>query len=320
MKNYILISVVVLCFCGCKFDQSKDIVYPVSHMEALFFADDNDFDQDSLKLIYGDFFDDYKERIVYLPPNDDFNLFLRKMKSHEKFIEAIDLIQKNYQDFDSYELELNNAVVNYAGFFPDKHLPKLVTYFGAFNFPLAVNDSTLAIGLEMFLGSSYYSDLSFKYPPYMHHQFNSQYMVSLAMNEWISSEFPLSRGNFLTNIIHQGKIKYVLSQLVDKQEHIVMGYTKDQLEWCQLSEYSIWKHLITKALLYSNDKSEIDKFINPAPSSRGMPAKSPGQLVNWVGLQIVKKFMKNNPEISVQELMLIQDAQFILQQSKYKAQ
>ena len=39
-----------------------------------------------------------------------------------------------------------------------------------------------------------------------------------------------------------------------------MGYTKDQLEWCQLSEYSISKHLITKALLYSNDKSEIDKF------------------------------------------------------------
>ena len=97
-----------------------------------------------------------------------------------------------------------------------------------------------------------------------------------------------------------------------------MGYTKEQLQWCQLSEHSIWKHLITNALLYSNDKSEIDKFINPSPSSRGMPAESPGQLVNWVGLQIVKKFMKNNPEMSLKELMLINDAQFILQQSKYK--
>lgn len=318
MKNYIFISAFVLCLCGCKFDQTKEIVYPVSHMEALFYANDKDFDEDSLRLIYGSFWVDYKEGIIYFPENEDFNQYLRKMKSHEKFIEAVDLIQKNYLNFDSYALELNDALVNYVRFFPSKQAPNLVTYFGAFNFPVAVNENTLAIGLEMFLGSSYYKDLSYKYPPYMHHQFNSKYMVSMAFNEWIKSEFPLNRGNFLANIIHQGKIKYALSQIVQEEEHIIMGYTKEQLQWCQLSEHSIWKHLITNALLYSNDKSEIDKFINPSPSSRGMPAESPGQLVNWVGLQIVKKFMKNNSEMSLKELMLINDAQFILQQSKYK--
>lgn len=318
MKNYILISVIVLCFWGCKFDQSKNIVHPVSHMEALFYGNDKDFDEDSLRLIYGSFFDDYKQGIIYFPTDEDFNQYLKKMKSHEKFIEAVDLMQKSYQNFDLYELELNDGVINYVKFFPTKQAPKLVTYFGAFNFPVAVNQNTLAIGLEMFLGSSYYKDLSYKYPPYMHHQLNSEYMVSMAFNEWVKSEFPLTRGNFLTNIIHQGKIKYVLSQLVKKEEHILMGYTQEQLRWCQLSEHSIWKHLITKALLYSNDKSEIDKFINPSPSTRGMPSESPGQLVNWVGLQIVKKFMKNNPEVSIQELMLITDAQYILQKSKYK--
>lgn len=318
MKNYIFISVFVLCLCGCKFDQNKDIVYPVSHMEALFYANDKDFDEDSLRLIYGSFWDDYKEGITYFPENEDFNQYLRKMKSHEKFIEAIDLVQKNYSNFDSYATKLNDALVNYVRFFPSKQAPNLVTYFGAFNFPVAVNENTLAIGLEMFLGSSYYKDLSYKYPPYMHHQLNSKYMVCMGLNEWIKSEFPLNRGNFLANIIHQGKIKYALTQIVEEQEHIIMGYTKEQLQWCQLSEHSIWKHLITNALLYSNDKSEIDKFINPSPSSRGMPAESPGQLVNWVGLQIVKKFMKNNPEMSLKELMLINDAQFILQQSKYK--
>lgn len=318
MKNYIFISVFVLCLCGCKFDQTKEIAYPVSHMEALFYANDKDFDEDSLRLIYGSFWDDYKEGIIYFPENEYFNQYLRKMKSHEKFIEAVDLIQKNYLNFDSYALELNDALVNYVRFFPSKQAPNLVTYFGAFNFPVAVNENTLAIGLEMFLGSSYYKDLSYKYPPYMHHQLNSKYMVSMAFNEWIKSEFLLNRGNFLANIIHQGKIKYALSQIVQEEEHIIMGYTKEQLQWCQLSEHSIWKHLITNALLYSNDKSEIDKFINPSPSSRGMPAESPGQLVNWVGLQIVKKFMKNNSEMSLKDLMLINDAQFILQQSKYK--
>ena len=320
MKNYIILSVIVLSFFGCKFDNTEDIIYPVSHMEDLFDSNKKNFDEDSLQLIYGTFLDDYKQGITYFPANEDFNSYLEKMKSHEKFIEAFNLIQEKYQNFDSYELELNKAVVNYVGFFPTKQAPKLVTYFGAFNFPVAVNENTLAIGLEMFLGASYYKDLSYKYPPYMHHRLNSEYMVSMALNEWIKSEFLLERGNFLANIIHQGKIKYILSQVVDKEEHIIMGYTKQQLEWCQLSELSIWKHLISNALLYSNDKFEIDKFINPSPSSRGMPSDSPGQLVNWVGLQIVKKFMKNNPDISLQELMLTQDAQYILQQSKYKAQ
>jgi hypothetical protein len=287
-------------------------------MEDMFYSDDNFFDEDSLRLIYGNFFDDYKQSIVFLPANEDFNKYLEKMKSHEKLKEAINLMQTKYQKFDHYELELNKMVLNYLQFFPSSNPPKLVTYFGAFNFPVAVNDSTLGIGLEMFLGSSYYKDLSYKYPPYMHHQFNSDYMLSMAFDSWVKSEFPLAKGDFLSNIIHQGKIKYILSQLANEKEHIIMGYTEQQLEWCQLSEYSIWKHIIEKGMIYSTDQSEIDKFINPAPSSRGMPAQSPGQVVNWVGLQIVKKFMKNNSDKSIQELMHIQDAQYILQNSKYK--
>lgn len=287
-------------------------------MEDMFYSENNFFDEDSLRLIYGNFFDDYKQSIVFLPANEDFNKYIKKMKSHEKLKEAVNLMQTKYQKFDNYELQLNNMLVKYQKFFPSSHVPKLVTYFGAFNFPVAVNDSTLGIGLEMFLGSSYYKDLSYKYPPYMHHQFSSDYMISMAFDSWIKSEFPLAKGDFLSHIIHQGKIKYVLSQLVNEKEHIIMGYTEQQLEWCQLSEYSIWKHIIEKGLIYSTDQSEIDKFINPAPSSRGMPAESPGQVVNWVGLQIVKKFMKNNSDKSIQELMNIQDAQYILQNSKYK--
>ena len=308
-----------MCLLSCKMDRFKNIVYPVLHLETVFYSDDRSYDEDSLQLIYGDFWQDYKQGILYIPESEDFNFVVNEMKLNENIKSALSLMQDNYQNFNNYSLKLNDAIINYTEFFPAKKVPRIVTYFGAFNFPIAVNQNTLGIGLEMFLGSSFYKDLSYKYPPYMHHQFSSEYLVCTAMDEWLKSEFSFNKGSFLANIIHQGKIKYILTRILDEEEHIIMRFTEEQLNWCELSEFSIWSFLISKGLLYSNDRFEIEKFINPAPSSRGMPEESPGQAVNWIGFKIVEKFMQNNPDLTLEELMQIQDAQYILQKSKYRA-
>ncbi len=302
---------------SCVPDKSNEIVYPTLHLETIFYSTDKNYNEDSLELIYGAFWQDYKQGILYVPENKDINSIVAEITADKDFAKSISLIQQNYQEFDDFSLELSDAFVNYKKFFPSKKAPKLVTYFGAFNFPVAVNENTLAIGLEMFLEPSFYKDLSYKYPPYMHHQFSSEFMICTAMYQWLKSEFVIDRGGFLQNIIYQGKLKYILSNVLDKEEHVVMQYTPDQLQWCYSNEFPIWNFLISKGLLFSNDRFEIEKYINPAPSSKGMP-NSPGQVVNWVGYQIVKKFMKNNPDLSLEELMLIKDPQYILQQSKYK--
>ena len=58
--------------------------------------------------------------------------------------------------------------------------------------------------------------------------------------------------------------------------------------------------------------------MNPAPYSKGMPHESPGQVAVWVGWNIVNEFMQNNTDVSISELFKIKDAQYILNQSKYK--
>jgi uncharacterized protein YjaZ len=49
-----------------------------------------------------------------------------------------------------------------------------------------------------------------------------------------------------------------------------------------------------------------------------MPHESPGQVAVWVGWNIVNEFMQNNTEVTISELFQIKDAQYILNQSKYK--
>ena len=60
------------------------------------------------------------------------------------------------------------------------------------------------------------------------------------------------------------------------------------------------------------------QIFNPAPYSKGMPIESPGQVAVWVGWNIVNEFMSKNQDVTISELFQIKEAQYILNQSKYK--
>tara|TARA_B100000575_G_scaffold288235_1_gene287934 strand:- start:806 stop:1171 length:366 start_codon:yes stop_codon:yes gene_type:complete len=120
-------------------------------------------------------------------------------------------------------------------------------------------------------------------------------------------------------MIHAGRIQYILSKILPNyNDSIIMGYSDSQIQWCENNEMSIWNFFIEEDLLYSTKYEDIVKYLNPAPYSKGMPQKSPGQVAVWVGWQIVKAYMNNFPDSSLQDLMTINDAQYLLKKSKYK--
>ena len=264
----------------------------------------------------------FASQIIQLPSLDNQQYYdgLLAFTQNEDMREAYDSTALLFSDFSDVKNELELAFSRVKTDFPSYSIPDITTFFGGFNYVAIATDSTLVIGLEMFLDNeNYYSNLTHKYPKYMHQQFKSENLTSVAVNGWLESEFPLSYGDFLTQMIHYGKIKYVLNEfLVDEPSNIIMGYTLEQMEWCENNEFSIWKYLIEESLLYSKDQFVISKYMNPAPYSKGMPHDSPGQVAVWVGWKIVDEFMQNNSEISISELFEIKDAQYILNQSKYK--
>ena len=49
-----------------------------------------------------------------------------------------------------------------------------------------------------------------------------------------------------------------------------------------------------------------------------MPPAAPGRTANYIGWQIVKAYMRRNPEADIQDLIEATDAQQFLQKSRYK--
>jgi uncharacterized protein YjaZ len=70
-------------------------------------------------------------------------------------------------------------------------------------------------------------------------------------------------------------------------------------------------------MLFSSDRMNLVRFINPAPFTTPFGQKSPGKTGVWMGWQIVKSYMKKNPGSTVQGLMAEQDCHKILNESGY---
>ena len=73
-------------------------------------------------------------------------------------------------------------------------------------------------------------------------------------------------------------------------------------------------------LLHTSDNNKIKKYLGDAPFVAGFPEGSPGRVGQWIGWQIVAAYMDKNKNVSLAQLMKTQNADLILQQSKYKPQ
>ncbi|HNB62786.1 MAG TPA: hypothetical protein PLC60_09340, partial [Saprospiraceae bacterium] len=84
------------------------------------------------------------------------------------------------------------------------------------------------------------------------------------------------------------------------------------------NEKSMWSFFLSEKLVYNSHLKEIQKYIDPAPTSPGMPPASPGRTTAYIGGQILEAYMKRHPEISVKDMIRNTNAQKILEDAKYK--
>ena len=130
---------------------------------------------------------------------------------------------------------------------------------------------------------------------------------------------PVTGNRMLDHIIHNGKKLYILDRLLpETPDTVIMEYTKDQLNWVAENESNIWTYFTSEELFYEIDFNKFQKYTNPSPHSPGMPPEAPGRTGNWLGWQIVERYMAENPEADIGNLIENRDAQGILEQSRYK--
>ena len=276
-----------------------------------------------LNTNYGVFFEDFTQIVISLGPSKKSKLY-RELNDFSKnyYIDKLKVdTDKTYTDFSSYETQLTDAFKHYAHYFPKKKIPELITYISGLNYAITTDESYLGIGLDMFLGSDYPAYAQLSLPQYKTAMMRKENLVSGAMIAWISTEFELQEKNadLLTEMIHQGKTLYLLDALMPEADNTVkISYSEEQLKWCHKNEEPVWYYFIDNDLLYTKETKKIIKYMGESPFINGFPEGSPGRIGHWLGWQIVKAYMKNNPEITIEKLMLNNNAQQLLNASKYK--
>jgi hypothetical protein len=206
--------------------------------------------------------------------------------------------------------------------FPEKALPKRVVAFeSGFNYNITTADSTLGIGLDMYLGpgNKFYQML--QWPHYKTIQLRKEYVVPDAMKGWIINSFDENESvnNLLSYMIFYGKLYYCMDAVLPNvPDSIKIGYTAGQMTYCGKYEKNIWSHFTEKERLYKNDQHEIAEYTSEGPFTSAISKECPPRIATYIGWQIVRSYMNRNAKVSLAELMKTTDAQMILNKSKYK--
>ncbi|MCV9388538.1 gliding motility lipoprotein GldB [Reichenbachiella ulvae] len=226
-----------------------------------------------------------------------------------------------FSEFDSENIsELESAFRIIKHYYPSTEIPRVQTVItGQYN-DLYVSDSLIVVGLDFFMGHNG------TYPPndvpaYIVKRYMKE-SVSPIILSFVSNEFnqiDQSHGTLLADMINVGKSYYFVSQMLPcKPDSLIIGYTAEEMKLVKQNREIIWANLIQNQLLYETNHFVKNKFVGESPNVFEISDKCPGRVGAWVGWEIVEKYMEENPEVTLQQLMAEKDAHKIFQQSNYK--
>lgn len=262
-----------------------------------------------------------KEFPFFFPEGNDDSVWLEKMQN-PLWRELYTEVQNKFSDFNPYKKQLVDVLKRIKYNFPKVQVPKKVYTIISemdYNNKVIYADSLMIISLEMYLGKEH---KFYQFPNYIKQNFEPRQLLPDVVESFARRQaMPARENNFLSAMIYAGKSLYLKDVLLDEEytDEEKMGYTLEQLKWCEENEDYIWRYFIEGQLLYNDDQKLIPRFVSPAPFSKfylEIDNESPGRVGAWIGWQIVRSYMKNN-EVSLPQLMKT-PAKEIFEKSNYK--
>jgi hypothetical protein len=330
-----------LLFTSCdSFRNDKQPIYEGTKIQAIHFKR---FEQDlfgtnqqnltqELGLLsskYGSFYHSYAADILAMPEQGKSDsLYTNSMKlllSYEPFINLYQIVDSAYHDLSKEEQELTKAMSIYKAQFPNAVIPEFVTFISEFGYANIIYDSIIGIGLDMYLNERlrpFYLGLEF--PEFFIKKLQRDYIIPnviKAMATGLYEEQSTKDKRFLAMMLVEGKIRYFTKALLpDVHDTIILGYSAEQLQWCKDNEKEIWKHFAEKELLFQAEQSNFIRYFNDGPftSAEGVPAESAPMLGSYIGLQIIRNYINQNPLVTLSQLMEETDFDKLLKMSNYK--
>ena len=244
-----------------------------------------------------------------------------------------DNAEKKYNNLEDVRNNLEKSFKYVKYYYPSFKIPAVIASVESFNpddpqevYGTTLYHDTLIISLQMFLGKDFGGYDPVQYPDYLRRRFNEAYIVPNAVRSIVNDIYPDSSESLslIEIMIERGK-QWFLKQkfLPDAPDSLITGYTKNQTEFIEKNEGNIWSEFLKSTPdPYTLDQERLKNYLGEGPFTQDMPHDlegngTPGNIGQWMGWRIVKKFADNNSKMSVQEI-LATPARKIFQEAKYK--
>lgn len=284
-----------------------------------------------LQKMYPEFLGFYLDTLMgfsingnFVDTNSGIQKGLKTFLTHKDYRGVFDTVLKHFPDEKVVNEKLVKGFQYMKYYYPEYKVPHIIYLVSGLNNygALTFGDSTMGIGLDMFLGAGYPFYKSVGIPEYFERQLNPDYIPVAVIRTAYREKHPIVVDGkvLLDMMIQNGKEMYFASKMLPFiDEHIRFAYTAEQLKWCEENEAMVYDFFVRQELLYENNLQKVVRYVMDGPSATGMPSESPGNIGSWVGLQIVEAYMKEHPKTTLQELIDAPiDAQRFLLESKYK--
>ncbi|NNE13698.1 MAG: hypothetical protein HKN51_01895 [Saprospiraceae bacterium] len=333
----------ILFLFACDKDQPDFPIPDVNHIDIPSFSWQR-FDQDVMAMDAENIINSYKELSIKYPSLTDL-YFKRLLSISQKdspsfynnvaaFIKAEpiqkiqDTIEHVFKNTDNIESEIKKACQYLKYYFPNTGIPNFYTMQTEFGYQQIIfpdgDQDGICIGLDLFLGEDFDYKLvdptNTSFSNYLTRTFNKDHIAKKVIELKVLDLIGDPPGKrFIDQIIHSGKKLFILERLLPMtHDSVILEYSKEQVEWIYENEREIWSFFLDKNLIYETNHLLINKYISPRADSPGMPEIAPGRTGNFIGLQIVKAYVRRYPETTLTELIDMFDAQKLMELSKYK--
>jgi hypothetical protein len=336
--NISLLFFLLLFVFSCKNKQTEDKNSLIVRYDKLIFElDTNDIKTqfNKIKESYPEFTEIYFKNVMTFPSytenEKEFFVVLKSFITDTNNIKLYKLVTDEFNNLSELETNLTRTVKNLQKDFPEIKLPRFYTFISAFAYQGFIFDDKngsdgLAIGLDMFLGNKFpynaITDDSNVFADYMVRTYNKDHLTKKTIELWLDDKIFKSKGSrAIDHIIENGKKLYLMKKIMPEiQDSVLLEYSAENMKWLDENEQEMWSYFIKNNFFYTTDEYKIKRLTSPSPNSQalGMPLKSPGMTGNYLGYRIINTYMRRNKETGMSDLVKNNDAQTILESSKFK--
>lgn len=225
-----------------------------------------------------------------------------------------------FGDLSDLKAQFQEGFSNIKAYYPDFKIPRVEAVISGLDSDLFVSDSVIVVSLDYYLGKNA------KYRPktyeYLLRKYEPEDIVpSILLLHGIGAvnKTNLNDKTVLAEMIAYGKAFYYAKRMLPcTPDSVFIWYSADEIKGARENEDLIWARLIQDKVVYSTSMIDKRNYLGERPFTIQVGEKCPGRIGQWVGWRIIKEYMKNHPDVSLTELMAMDNAQQLFKESGYK--